>query len=195
VISLLRGDWLGAGTSLVSFIPYVGDAAKLTRIAKYVRSVENAIELAAKSEKYADKLQPVLKQLHELLKRVPLEKLPDSVQGPLKTLKGKLDELFDGAGALPSPRSSLLNEASDPRLRNAIDNLYRPNAKIGSGSSMDAVRFEKATGQLLSPTGHIQKLLDRRTQLMKLLSDPKLSANDRAIVKRLLIDIQDALSR
>jgi hypothetical protein len=99
------------------------------------------------------------------------------------------------SGALPSPRSSLLNEARDPRLRNAIENLYRPNAKIGSGSSMDAVRFEKATGQLLSPTGHVQKLLDRRAQLMKLLSDPALNPNDRAIVRRLLIDIQDALSR
>jgi len=96
---------------------------------------------------------------------------------------------------LPSPRSSLLNEASDPRLRNAIGNLYRQNAKIGSGSSMDAVRFEKATGQLLSPTGHVQKLLDRRAQLTRLLSDKSLSASDRAVVKRLLIDIQDALSR
>ena len=106
MISLLRGDWLGAGTSLVSFIPYIGDAAKLTRIAKYVRSVENAIELAAKSEKFADKLQPALKQLHELLKRVPLEKLPDSLQAPLKSLKSKLDELFEAPGKLATPKTN-----------------------------------------------------------------------------------------
>jgi hypothetical protein len=103
--------------------------------------------------------------------------------------------ILNGPIGLPTPRSGLLNGATDGRLRNAIDNLYRPNARIGSGSSMDAVRFEKATGQLLSPTGHVQKLLDRRTQLTKLLSDPTVSANDRLITKRLLIDIQDALSR
>jgi hypothetical protein len=59
---------------------------------------------------------------------------------------------------------------------------------------MDAVRFEKATGQLLSPKGHVQKLLDRRSQLMNLLGDPALSDTDRSIAKVLLVDIQNALS-
>jgi hypothetical protein len=36
---------------------------------------------------------------------------------------------------------------------------------------MDAVRFEQGSGQLLSPAGHTLKLIERRTQLMNLLSD------------------------
>lgn len=59
---------------------------------------------------------------------------------------------------------------------------------------MDAVRFEKATGKLLSPKGHVQKLLERRSQLMKLLRDPSVGEIDRAIIKEILIDIQNALS-
>jgi hypothetical protein len=59
---------------------------------------------------------------------------------------------------------------------------------------MDAVRFEKATGQLLSPKGHVLKLIARRTQLMKLLWDPTISATDWQIIKELLIDIQNALA-
>jgi len=59
---------------------------------------------------------------------------------------------------------------------------------------MDAVRFERVTGELLSPSGHTQKLLDRRSQLQKLRRDSSLSAGDRRIVHDLLKDVQDALS-
>jgi hypothetical protein len=58
---------------------------------------------------------------------------------------------------------------------------------------MAAVRHELATGQLLSPRGHVQKLIDRRGQLQKLWSNQSLSAGDRQIVKELLGDIQNAL--
>ena len=76
----------------------------------------------------------------------------------------------------------------------AIENLYRKGAKVGNGSSMDAYRYERATGKLLSPKGHCQKLLDRRNQLQKMVRDANLSPSDRQIVKDLLIDIQNALS-
>ncbi len=95
---------------------------------------------------------------------------------------------------LGTARDNLLNAAQDGRLRDAIEQLYRKGAKYGDGSSMDAYRFEQATKQLLSKTGHCQKLLDRRKQLQKLLRDPNLSPSDRQIVKDLLINIQNALS-
>jgi RHS repeat-associated protein len=95
---------------------------------------------------------------------------------------------------LGTARDNLLNAAQDGRLRNAIEELYRKTAKVGDGSSMDAYRFERATKQLLSKTGHCQKLMDRRKQLQKLLRDPNLSPSDRQIVKDLLINIQNALS-
>lgn len=95
---------------------------------------------------------------------------------------------------LGTARDNLLNAAQDGRLRNAIEELYRKNAKYGDGSSMDAYRYERATGQLLSPKGHCEKLMGRRKQLQKLLRDPNMSPSDRQIVKDLLINIQNALS-
>ncbi|MBK1707348.1 hypothetical protein CKO40_23155 [Halochromatium glycolicum] len=98
-----------------------------------------------------------------------------------------------GQKLLETPRDLLLRNAQDPRLKDAINNLYRPGAKVGSGSTADAVRFERATGELLSPKGHTQKLIDRRTQLMKLRKDPNLGAGDRRIIHDILKDTQDAL--
>jgi len=99
-----------------------------------------------------------------------------------------------GSKLLETPREVLLRNASDPRLKDAINNLYRKGAKAGSGSTADAVRFEKATGELLSPKGHTRKLIDRRTQLIKLRKDPNLSSGDKRIIHGILKDAQDALS-
>ncbi|MBO9602850.1 MAG: RHS repeat-associated core domain-containing protein [Novosphingobium sp.] len=114
----------------------------------------------------------------------------DSISKQLSAETGAKVTVVLGAGfsageALPSPRESLLQRASDPRVRNVVDELYRKGAKMGNGSSMDAYRTDRS---------HLQKLLERRTQLQRLLKDPSLSASDRAIVKELLIDIQNALS-
>ena len=94
---------------------------------------------------------------------------------------------------LESSRALLLRNTENNKPKDIIDNLYKPNAKVGNGRTMDAVRYEKEIGVFLSPAGHTQKLLDRRSQLLKLQKNGGLSSNDRKIVKDLLIDIQDAL--
>ena len=99
-----------------------------------------------------------------------------------------------GAKLLASRGRRLLDRARDARLRNAIEELFRRGGKIGDGSSMAAYRYERDTGRLLSKTGHKTKLLERRTQLLKLWRDPNLCPSDRAIIKDLLTDIQNALS-
>jgi len=108
---------------------------------------------------------------------------------------GHTSELYRAAKGtdlvLSSTRNRLLNAAEDPRLRDAINQLYRRNAKIGSGSSMDAYRYEQETGILLSRTGHGQKLLDRRKQVQGIFRS--LEGNDRRIARDILSDIQDAL--
>ncbi len=100
-----------------------------------------------------------------------------------------LDGWLASKATQATARQTLLKSAQDPRLKNAISEIYRPDAKIGSGSAMDAYRYESATGQLLSPTGHAKKLVERRAQLTRLLRDPKLSSADRHVTKNLLIDI------
>lgn len=72
--------------------------------------------------------------------------------------------------------------------------MYRKNAKVGSGSTADAIRHEIKTGELLSPKGHFQKGQEMRNALMKRYRSGNLNANDKQIAKDLAIDIQNALS-
>ena len=95
---------------------------------------------------------------------------------------------------LLSPREAFLSRVSNPRLRNIITQLFRRTARVGSGSAMDAFRFEQRTGVLLSPSGHGLKLFERRSQLQRLRRELSLFPADRQVVKELLIDIQNALS-
>ena len=97
VISLFRGDWLGAGISLASMIPYVGDLAKAGKLPKVLKSIERAIEIAGKDAKFAERLRPVLQKLKGALDAVPLEKLPGPVRRPLEAMKKKIDDFFSAA--------------------------------------------------------------------------------------------------
>jgi len=71
--------------------------------------------------------------------------------------------------------------------------LYRPGAQIGSGSTADAIRYELQTGNLLSPTGHLQKGKEALAGLQKLLQTQDLSLEDTAIVKFMIDDLQKAI--
>jgi len=97
VISLFRGDWLGAGISAVSMIPYIGDLAKAGKLPKVLKSVERAVEIASKDAKFAERLRPVLRKIKEGLDAVPFEKLPDSIRKPLEAMKTKIDNFFTAA--------------------------------------------------------------------------------------------------
>ena len=72
--------------------------------------------------------------------------------------------------------------------------MYRPGAKAGSGSTADAVRHEKQTGELLSPKGHAQKAGDKIRELGKIIRGQNLSPKDRATAKNLVRDLKNALS-
>jgi RHS repeat-associated protein len=91
-------------------------------------------------------------------------------------------------------RNELLSAVTDQGLKDVIDNLLRPNAGVGDGSSMAAFREEVQTGAKVGGRSHGLKLIERRTQLMRLYRSGRLNPTDRAIAKGLLIAIQDALS-
>ncbi len=81
-------------------------------------------------------------------------------------------------------RVNHLSTAENPRVRDAINNLYREGATIRSGSSMDALR---ANGS------HLIKVQGRQKQLLSILKEETLNATDKRIVRDLLLDIDDAL--
>ena len=82
----------------------------------------------------------------------------------------------------------------DTKLSGLMDDLYRDGAKIGTGSTADAVRYEISAGQPVGGVFHAQKAQDYSTALQKWLND-NLSApfNDRSAASNVLRDLQNAL--
>ncbi|NDI36669.1 hypothetical protein [Chengkuizengella sediminis] len=92
-----------------------------------------------------------------------------------------------------SKRDELLNTVGNQKLRNAIDQMYRPGAKIGDGGLADVIRHELKTGELLSPKGHFQKGFERISNLKNIINKENLSPSDLKLAQDLLDDLQKAL--
>jgi hypothetical protein len=83
---------------------------------------------------------------------------------------------------------------SDKNLSRIIDRLYRPDAKIGSGSTAAAVRHELTTGQPVGNAFHSQKSRDGITALQKWLDrNPVATPGDRAAAENVIRDMSNAL--
>ena len=101
-------------------------------------------------------------------------------------------EVFQDQSPQGVPKPKVL----DPSLQALIDQLYRPGAKIGTGSTADAIRHEKQCDVLLSPKGHAQKGEDYLKALKDWLdSHPDASPEDRAAADDVVRDLEDALRR
>ena len=76
-----------------------------------------------------------------------------------------------------------------------MDELYRDNAQVGSGSTAAAVRHELATGEMVGGASHSQKAADMIKALDKWLrTHPTASPGDRAAAENVIKDLQDALA-
>ncbi|GLZ51327.1 hypothetical protein [Actinomycetospora sp. NBRC 106378] len=101
-----------------------------------------------------------------------------------------------GSGRPPAARKP---DVSDSALDRIIRPLYRgteSESRVGSGTTADAVRYERATG---SPSGgkfHTEKANNTVRALRKWLRrNPEASAEDRALAQREFDDLLDALGR
>ncbi len=85
-------------------------------------------------------------------------------------------------------------EASNPKLQKKINELYRENSEIGSGSTADAVRYELKTGKSVKGKLHSQKAQNSIVYLERWLKKtPNASFSDKQIAKRLIKDMKNAL--
>jgi hypothetical protein len=84
--------------------------------------------------------------------------------------------------------------ARDPDLVGYLDELYRPGAQVGSGSTAAAVRHELATGAAVGGRTHSQKARDMIVALQRWLKkNPNCSLGDRAAAENVIRDMQNAL--
>lgn len=101
VISLFRGDLLGAGVSVVGFIPYLGDLAKLAKVQKWAEVVGRVADMARTSPRFAEFVRFGMQKVKGLLDRIPLDSLPGPMREAVEKLKAKVDEFFGGPAPTP----------------------------------------------------------------------------------------------
>ncbi len=99
---------------------------------------------------------------------------------------------YGGTGG-SSRRERLLFSATNKRLKNAIDQMYRPGALVGDGGLADAIRYEKVTGESVGGRSHFLKGKQRLRNLENILAKEILNAQDAVIVKSLIDDLRQAL--
>ena len=96
-------------------------------------------------------------------------------------------------GGSRSIRDQLLNSVSNDKLKNCINEMYRPGASIGDGGLADAIRYELTTGQLVGGKSHITKGLERVRNLENIIAKQNLSNADLKIATDLLNDLKEVL--
>lgn len=91
----------------------------------------------------------------------------------------------------------IINAYSTPqgnqKLRNAIDQIYRPGATTGDGSLADAIRHQLSTGELVGGKDHLIKGAERVKNLENIIKKETLSNSDSQLAQRLLNDLKNAL--
>jgi hypothetical protein len=84
-------------------------------------------------------------------------------------------------------------QVADGTLGNIVKQLFRENAKIGNGTTADAVRHELETGLRIGGKTHFEKAQLAIDSLTRRLTDPSVSQADKTIAKVLKEDPGNAL--
>lgn len=87
-----------------------------------------------------------------------------------------------------SRRDKLLKKAKNRKLRNAINQLYRPGSFIGDGGTASVLKFEKRTGEHVSksPLGHYNKAKETVVYLKRIISNEQLTKSERKLANKLV---------
>ena len=82
-----------------------------------------------------------------------------------------LQEAEQVARSSGSMRDYLMNNVENTKLKNCVDQLYRPGATVGDGGTAEMISDELARGD----TTHVQKGLERITNLQNIIKSENLS--------------------
>lgn len=173
VISLLRGDFLGAGISAVSMIPYVGDAAKLGKLGHWGKTVANAVEIAKTDSAFAKAAKPALDAISNAIGAAPkkvLDALPQSARDTLVSMKRQIDGLGGAAGRKADDVAALgtasarvgknevkwtLDAKGRPTTATATLSELQPKGAARGSAETSAQDTVRARGKADDDAGHI----------------------------------------
>gem|GEM_PF-1609855 len=89
-ISLLRGNWLDAGISLVGMVPYIGDLAKAGKLGGWAVTIERVIDKAVTDSRFRAAVLPALDSIAAAISAAPaavLGRLPEGVATKLGRIR------------------------------------------------------------------------------------------------------------
>lgn len=140
----------------------------------------------------------------DIRRRALLIEPPDDFVGPLSPanlLHGGRPMTRHQVGAASRPIFDPFNNGWTPRnpprvrdakLKKTMKELYRESARIGSGSTADALRGEITDEVRYSHKGHYQKVAGTIKQLERATASGRLRPGDAKVVEHLLRDLRDA---
>ena len=88
--------------------------------------------------------------------------------------------------------SGIAPDVNSPALQRIVSTLYQTTDQLPGGTA-GAVRWEQATGELLSKAGHSIKAAEVITRLNRLLATGSLSLHDSEVARALIDDLRSAL--
>lgn len=119
LISLGRGDWLGAGLSAVSALPF-GDVAKLGKLGKYAETLGKIVDKVADNPALKSTLEGAVGKIAKALDAVPqgvIDKLPSSAQKSLSDIKDAVGRFDKAPGKLLGPQHGVGALAAERKAR------------------------------------------------------------------------------
>lgn len=145
IISAGRRDFFGAGLSVLSIIPYLGDLAKAGKLPKYCASLERAIKLARSNSNYAAYIAPLLSRIQAGIHTVSKSSLvPNSIQARLNQAKNMIDDFLGSSTGATRADDKAFNQAfkggKDEGAFETAERLKRGN--LGEKLATDALAAE-----------------------------------------------------
>ncbi len=184
-VDLMRGDYISTGLDLLGAIPFVGEIAD---VAKTARTADRIIDGVRTADKVVDGVRAADRAVDAL-------EAVDDATDATRAIDDVVDvqKATDSSGLIENKRDMLLSKATNQKVKEAINQIYRPKAKIGDGGLGDAIRHELITGELVGGKSHMQKGKDRLKSLENILKKENLSTLEEFVVKDLIDDLKRAL--
>lgn len=97
----------------------------------------------------------------------------------------------DGIGK--TTQAKLLKGVTNPKVINAVKQLYRVTATVGKGGTADALRYEAKSGTKLSRTGHLTKAEGYLKNLERIGKGENLSPRESKLIKSEIRKLKSAI--
>jgi hypothetical protein len=186
-------------TSSVTYDPKTNELGYSFSNAEEETGGAGTISLGA-PQSNSGQLNPFAQGVFSQINRMPIKKFIGAVYGSSVVIGltgGAAINLLgdaaigEGVTALNIPQP-IVADATSPALQETLDALYQATDKLYGGTS-GAVRYEEATGELMSKAGHAQKAQEMVVRLTRLLKSGNLSPRDQQIARFALRQLADAL--